>query len=585
MKFFLNVLSTIVGLILFMFIGFFILVGLIGVLSSEPEVRIKDQSVLHLNLNRIIQEQTVENPFAELGLLGSSVNSPLGLIDVKKALKNAAADPKIDGIYLESNFPIAGFSSLSEIRQSLQEFKDSGKFIVAYGEFYSEQGYYIASVADAVHMFPEGEVELNGLGSEFVSIKNTLEKIGVEPEIFRVGDYKSAVEPFLNEKMSPENREQTESFLNSIYDTVIERIAGSRNIDVAKLHEISDEMLVREPADAITYKLVDQLSYQDQMFADIKNRLGLEEKDKIEFVTIKKYMKVASADKYSANKIAVLVGSGNIVSGKAGGGQEIIASDSFNEEIRKLRDDESVKAVVIRINSPGGSALASDAMWREIELLKAKKPVIASMSDVAASGGYYMAMGTDYIMAEPTTITGSIGVFGLWFNAEKLLNDKLGVHSDFVSTGRYSNFLRLSKPMTEEEKLIMQKGVDRIYTTFTTKAAEGRNMPLENLLAVASGRVWSGAQAVENGLVDELGGLDDAVKKAAEMADIEEYRVLIYPPKVDFIQELLNSLNQDVSVRIAKAQLGELYPMMENIKAIKQYEGPQARMPFELRIR
>jgi protease IV len=400
-----------------------------------------------------------------------------------------------------------------------------------------------------------------------------------------VGDYKSAVEPFLNEKMSPENREQTESFLNSIYDTVIERIAGSRNIDVAKLHEISDEMLVREPADAITYKLVDQLSYQDQMFADIKNRLGIEEKDKIEFVTIKKYMKVASADKYSANKIAVLVGSGNIVSGKAGGGQEIIASDSFNEEIRKLRDDESVKAVVIRINSPGGSALASDAMWREIELLKAKKPVIASMSDVAASGGYYMAMGTSYIMAEPTTITGSIGVFGLWFNAEKLLNDKLGVYSDFVSTGRYSNFLSLSKPMTEEEKLIMQKGVDRIYTTFTTKAAEGRNMPLENLLAVASGRVWSGAQAVENGLVDELGGLDDAVKKAAEMADIEEYRVLIYPPKVDFIQELLNSLNDDVSVRIAKAQLGELYPIMENIKAIKQYEGPQARMPFELRIR
>ncbi|MFC2186296.1 signal peptide peptidase SppA [Fulvivirgaceae bacterium LMO-SS25] len=585
MKFFLNVLSTIVGLILFMFIGFFIFVGLIGILSSEPEVRIKNQSVLHLNLNRVIQEQTVDNPFAELGMFGSEVNSPLGLIDLKKALKDASTDPKIEGIYLESNFPIAGFSTLSEIRQSLQEFKDNGKFIVAYGEFYSEQGYYIASIADAVHMFPEGEVELNGLGSEFVSIKNTLEKIGVEPEIFRVGDYKSAVEPFLNEKMSPENREQTESFLNSIYDTVIERIAASRNIELARLHEISDEMLVREPADAVTYKLVDQLSYQDQMYADIKNRLGLEEEADIEFVSVNKYMKVTNTDKYSPNKIAVMVASGNIVSGKAGGGQEIIASDSFNEEIRKLREDESVKAVVLRINSPGGSALASDAMWREIELLKEKKPVITSMSDYAASGGYYMAMGTDYIMAEPTTITGSIGVFGLWFNAERLLNDKLGVNTDYVSTGRYSNFLSLSKPMTEEERQIMQKGVERTYATFTNKAAEGRDMQIEDLLAVASGRVWSGAQAVDNGLVDELGGLDDAVKKAAEMAEVEEYRVLVFPPKVDFIQELINSLNQDVSVRIAKAQLGELYPIMENIKAIKQYEGPQARMPFELRIR
>ncbi|MGE0931896.1 signal peptide peptidase SppA [Peijinzhouia sedimentorum] len=585
MKFFLNVLSTIVGLILFMFIGFFIFVGLIGILSSEPEVRIKNQSVLHLNLNRVIQEQTVDNPFAELGMFGSGVNSPLGLIDLKKALKDASTDPKIEGIYLESNFPVAGFSTLSEIRQSLQEFKDNGKFIVAYGEFYSEQGYYIASIADAVHMFPEGEVELNGLGSEFVSIKNTLEKIGVEPEIFRVGDYKSAVEPFLNEKMSPENREQTESFLNSIYDTVIERIAASRNIELARLHEISDEMLVREPADAVTYKLVDQLSYQDQMYADIKNRLGLEEEADIEFVSVNKYMKVTNTDKYSPNKIAVMVASGNIVSGKAGGGQEIIASDSFNEEIRKLRDDNSVKAVVLRINSPGGSALASDAMWREIELLKEKKPVITSMSDYAASGGYYMAMGTDYIMAEPTTITGSIGVFGLWFNAERLLNDKLGVNTDYVSTGRYSNFLSLSKPMTEEERQIMQKGVERTYATFTNKAAEGRDMQIEDLLAVASGRVWSGAQAVDNGLVDELGGLDDAVKKAAEMAEVEEYRVLVFPPKVDFIQELINSLNQDVSVRIAKAQLGELYPIMENIKAIKQYEGPQARMPFELRIR
>ena len=568
-----------------MFIGFFIFVGLIGILSSEPEVRIKNQSVLHLNLNRVIQEQTVDNPFAELGMFGSGVNSPLGLIDLKKALKDASTDPKIEGIYLESNFPVAGFSTLSEIRQSLQEFKDNGKFIVAYGEFYSEQGYYIASIADAVHMFPEGEVELNGLGSEFVSIKNTLEKIGVEPEIFRVGDYKSAVEPFLNEKMSPENREQTESFLNSIYDTVIERIAASRNIELARLHEISDEMLVREPADAVTYKLIDQLSYQDQMYADIKNRLGLEEEADIEFVSVNKYMKVTNTDKYSPNKIAVMVASGNIVSGKAGGGQEIIASDSFNEEIRKLRDDNSVKAVVLRINSPGGSALASDAMWREIELLKEKKPVITSMSDYAASGGYYMAMGTDYIMAEPTTITGSIGVFGLWFNAERLLNDKLGVNTDYVSTGRYSNFLSLSKPMTEEERQIMQKSVERTYATFTNKAAEGRDMQIEDLLAVASGRVWSGAQAVENGLVDELGGLDDAVKKAAEMAEVEEYRVLVFPPKIDFIQELINNLNQDVSVRIAKAQLGELYPIMENIKAIKQYEGPQARMPFELRIR
>lgn len=585
MKFFLNVLATIVGLILFTIISFFMLIGIIGIIASGEEVRVQKNTVLHVNLNRQILEQAVDNPFAELGLFGSSVASPLGLVDVVEAIRAAAEDENIEGIYLESGMPITGYASLSEIREALLKFKESGKFIVAYSEMYSEGGYYLASVADAVHLFPEGDLDFKGIGYEFVSIKNTLDKIGVKPEIFRVGDFKSAIEPFVNETMSAENREQTEAFIGSIYNSMIQRMAQARSIDPARLRAISDEMEVRTPKNALDLGLVDALSYLDQVNADIRERMGLDEDASVRTISIRQYITVPGKKKFSSNRIAVLIAEGNIVSGKASSGSGNIASETFIEEIRKIRKDKGIKAVVLRINSPGGSALASDAMWREIELLKAEKPVVASMSDVAASGGYYMAMGANHIVADETSITGSIGVFSLWFNVESLMRQKLGVNSDYIGTGRYSNLYSVNRQLTSDERKVFQDGVERVYETFTTKAAEGRNMPVDKLLAVASGRVWSGVQAYENGLIDEMGGLYTAIEKAAELAQLEDYRTVIYPPKTDFLQELLKSLNEGVEVSIARAKLGELYPIAENIKALKEYQGVQARLPFELRIR
>jgi protease-4 len=585
MKFFLNVLATIVGLILFTIISFFMLIGIVGIIASGEEVRVQKNTVLHVNLNRQILEQAVDNPFAELGLFGSTAASPLSLVDVVEAIRAAAEDDNIVGIYLESGMPMTGYASLSEIRNALLKFKESGKFIVAYSETYSEGGYYLASVADAVHLFPEGDLDFKGIGYEFISIKNTLDKIGVKPEIFRVGDFKSAIEPFVNETMSPENREQTEAFIGSIYNSMIQRMAQARSMDPVRLRAISDEMEVRTPKDALELGLVDALSYSDQVNADIRERMGLDKEASVKTIGIRQYIDVPGKKKFSTNRVAVLIAEGNIVSGKASSGSGNIASETFIEEIRKIRKDKGIKAVVLRINSPGGSALASDAMWREIELLKAEKPVVASMSDLAASGGYYMAMGANHIVADETSITGSIGVFSLWFNVESLMRQKLGVNSDYIGTGRYSNLYSLNRQLTSDERKVFQDGVERVYETFTTKAAEGRNMPVDKLLAVASGRVWSGVQAYENGLIDELGGLYTAIEKAAELAELEDYRTVIYPPKTNFLQELLKSLNEGVEVSIARAKLGELYPIAENIKALKEYQGVQARLPFELRIR
>jgi protease-4 len=382
--------------------------------------------------------------------------------------------------------------------------------------------------------------------------------------------------------MSPENREQTTAFINSIYDAMLERMAQSRGISTERMTEISNEYLARTPQLAVELGLADRTSYYDEVLSDLKERVGIDADDDLNTISVGSYMKAKPAAEFSSNKIAILIANGDIVSGTAPVGT--IASESLNKELRKLRDDAGVKAVVLRVNSPGGSALASDAIWREINLLKEEKPVVASFGDVAASGGYYISMNTDYIIAEPTSITGSIGVFSLFFNAENLLREKIGVNSEYIGTGRYSNLFGLNRTLTDPERAVFQEGVERVYETFTTKAAEGRNMELENLLAVASGRVWSGVQAKENGLVDELGGLQMAIEKAAELAELEDYRIVNYPPKVDFFQQLIESLNEGLEVRLAKAKLGELYPVAESVKKLNEYKGVQARLPFELKF-
>ena len=581
LQFFKYVLATIVGL--FSFIIFFVLLGaLLSPGEDLPEV--KEGSVLKLNLNRPITELSEEDPFEELDLPLASSAGSLSLIDLLQSIQYAKGDENIKGIYLDARYTAAGFATLQELRDALLDFKKSGKFIVAYGEIYTEGAYYLASTADQIHLNPIGLIELNGLSSEVPFIKGTLEKLEVKPLVFKVGDFKSAVEPFFLDKMSDANREQVTSYLNSIYDLYLKNVAESREIDLEQLRQISDSMLVRNAETAIQYKLITNISYEDEAQEAIKSLLKLKKDEKIEYIGFKNYSKVAKAKgaKKGKNRIAVIVAEGEIVDGQ--GDNTNIGGDRFAEEIRKARLNKDIKAVVLRINSPGGSALASDIMWREVQLLKKEKPVIASMSDLAASGGYYMAMGCDTIVAQPNTITGSIGIFGVLFEAEDLLKNKIGVTTDRVNTGVFSDLGNPSRKMTEAEKEIIQNQVNRGYEIFTTKAAEGRNMPIEALLKVASGRVWTGAQAKERGLVDILGNLDDAIALAAQKAGIaDDYRIRIYPAKQSFIDRLLKRNSpESVKQKMIQDEMGEFYTYYQQAKRLQNLRGIQARLPFEV---
>lgn len=582
-QFFKYVFATIIGLSLFWVLAVLIVVIIAASASGDSEPHVSDNSVLKLKLDEPIMERGRENPFGDLDIPGQP-EANFGLLDIRKAIKAAKTDPKIKGIYLENESIQAGFSSVEEIREALLDFKKSGKFIVAYAEMYSEGAYYLASVADSVFLNPVGELEFNGLTSTTPYFKGTLAKLEIEPYIFKVGEYKSAVEPFFLDKMSPAAREQSVSFMNSIYNHLLGKISVSRKLDVTYLKSVSDSMKVQSATDALSYKLVDKLGYFDEVLDLLKSKSGIDKDEKVEFVSIKKYIKVASMneEKSGSDKIAVIFASGEIQGSEAD--DDNIGSDEIAEQIRKARLDKKVKAVVLRVNSPGGSALASDVMWREVILCKKEKPIIASMSDVAASGGYYISMGCDSIVAEPTTITGSIGVFGVLFNAKAMFNNKLGTTFDNVSTGQFSDLGSGIRPLKDYEKRSIQKAIEKIYDDFTSKAAQGRRMPVENLRKIASGRVWSGLEAKERGLVDELGGLDKAISIAASKAKLTEgkYRLKLMPDQKNFVEKIMSSLNADAEARIAKAYLGDYYPMVTTMKSIKRYEGIQALMPFSV---
>lgn len=580
------VLATIVGLFLFSFVGFLLLIGISAAFSSsaDKQTEVADNSVLKVNLNGNIAEQGVDNPFSGVGPFNAE-SDVIGVIDLKDALKNAKADPNIKGIYLQSEYPQGGWASLEEIRNALIDFKKSKKFVYAYGEVMTEKGYYLASVADKIYVNPAGGIEWNGLNAELTFFKGTFDKLGIKPEIFRVGEFKSAVEPFILDKMSAPNRLQVSSFLNSVNNHFVGNVAASRGLTVATLKNLADSLKVETPTDALKAKMITDVAYHDQVETDIRKQLGINEKKKIGYVTLSKYSKAEKHVKEGDinQRIAVIVASGDIVSGKAEDNN--IGSESFNAELRKARLDDKVKAVVIRINSPGGSALASDVMWREIQLTKKVKPVIASMSDYAASGGYYMAMGCDKIVAEPNTITGSIGVFSLLFNTETFFKDKLGITYDRVNTNANSDFPAVTHEMSPFQKKTMQQSTERIYAAFTGKVAEGRKLPVDSVRKIASGRVWTGIQAKANGLVDQLGGLDDAIKLAARSAKLGEgdYRVKYLPRKKDFFEQLFSSFSDDEETKL-RAQLGDLAPYVTYLKKLKTMQGIQTRMPFELKI-
>ena len=588
MKFLGNVLAVIVGLFVFGIVAMLIFFGVIGMIasSSEKEVTLEENSILHLDLNgRTLVERTSEEDL----VFGSFLDpfggeNTAGLVNLKKAIGEAKTNENVKGIYLNAGLFGAGQAGLLELREALIDFKTSGKFIVAYDEAYSEGGYFLASVADEIYLNPLGGIDFNGFSSEGIFLKGFFEKVGIKPEVFRVGEFKSAVEPFILDKMSPENRLQTQYFLDDINNHALELISKSRGIAQDSLIRINHQMLVRKPKDAVTYKLATALKYEDEVHSILKEKLGLKEDDQIATINATDLGGMAKSKNItSSNRIAVIFAEGEIVDGNADGA---ISSEKFAKEIRKARKDENIKAIVLRVNSPGGSILASDVIWREMSEAKKVKPVIVSMGEVAASGGYYIAAPADTIVAQPNTITGSIGIFGILFNVQELVNDKLGVTTDVVSTGELSDFGNMARPLTEVERTIIQSSVEDGYETFISRVAEGRGMHPDSVRKVASGRVWTGTQAKARGLVDVLGGLDTAIGiAAAKIKAGDDYRVVYYPEKKPWFEELMVSFSDQVQVRILQSQLGEQYPLFQKIQKIKQYQGVQVRMPQDLVIK
>jgi protease-4 len=580
------VLATIVGLLLFSLVGLLLFVGIAAAVgSSSDEVTVASNSVLELKLDKPLTERKQEAEFTPFGV----GNSSIGLNSLKESIRRAKTDEDIKGILLDLDVVSGGLASLEEVRDALLDFKKSGKFIVAYHETGSEKGYYLSSVADEVYLHPQGLLEFNGLSSEVFFYKRLFDKLGVEPFIFRVGSFKSAVEPYFRENFSDSARYQTVSFLNSINNHSVEQIAAARKLAPAQLKLVQDSMLVHNAEDAKRLGLVTKLGYYDQVLDYLRGKLKLDKDKKPSLVSLSTYEKADKDDdkEVSGNKIAVVYAEGDIVGGK--GGEESIGGTKFAETIRKARLDDKVKAIVLRINSPGGSALASDVIYREVMLAKKVKPVIASMSDVAASGGYYIAMGCDTIVAHPNTITGSIGVFGVLPNLGPLLSDKLGITVDRVTTGKFSDIPTVTRRLTPFEQQSLQREVERTYADFTSKAAQGRRMPVERLRRLASGRVWSGTEAKDRGLVDVLGDFDDAVAIAARRAGLkaDDYRLQALPRRKSGLESFLSMLSgnsEEAETKALKNKLGPLYPVFEQYRTVTQMQGVQARLPYELTI-
>lgn len=586
-QFFKYVLATIVGVTLssvILFLIFFgIMAALVSSVGSEKEFIVKDNSVLKIGLAYPIDERTSNNPF-EGGFNFLNINSDrLGLNDILSRIQSAKEDEKIKGIYLDMSTVPSSFATLEEIRDALIDFKASGKFILAYSEVYSQSAYYLTSTADSVFLNPEGILDFRGLASQSMFFKGTLEKLGIEAQVIKVGTYKSAVEPFILDKMSEPNRQQVSSFLGSIYDHFLQGISTSRNIPADTLRAIANELRVQNAEDAVATKLVDGLKYKDEIISDLKERLGVKEDKEINLVAIEKYNNSkAKPDASVKDRIAVIYATGEIISGEGSDSQ--IGSERISREIRKVREDEKVKAVVLRINSPGGSALASDVIWREVKLTKEAKPIVVSMGDVAASGGYYIACAADSIFAQPNTITGSIGVFGIIPNLEGFFNSKLGITFDEVKTGEYADLGNTTRPLTPGERSIIQQQVDQIYFTFTNKVAQGRNKERVYIDSIGQGRVWTGEQALGLGLVDRLGGIETAIKSAAKMADIEKYRLVNYPALSDPFKALLGNTSDDISAWFMKREMKDAYPFYNQAKQVMEQTGIQARIPYTITI-
>ena len=577
---FASVLGVVLAGIIFTILGIVTMVGMVA--SSDTETVVKENSIFVLDLEGTLSERVKDNP---LQTLMGEENQAYGLDDILASIQKAKDNEDIKGIYLQTAFLETSFASLEEIRHALLDFKESGKFIVAYADQYTQDMYYLASVADKIIVNPQGSISWHGLASQPIFYKDLLKKVGVEMQIFKVGTYKSAVEPFIATEMSDANREQVTAFMASIWGRLLEDVSASRNIPVEALNKLADEMMELQPAETyIANGLADTLLYKDGVLDYLKEISGREADESLRTLSLAEMKNVkrnTPLDK-SGNIIAVYYAFGGIDDSTSP--EEGINSEKVIKDLRKLREDETIKAVVLRVNSPGGSAYGSEQIWREVVLLKEKKPVIVSMGDYAASGGYYISCAADYIVADPTTLTGSIGIFGMFPNMEELLTDKLGLHFDMVKTNKFADMGTLARPFNADERAAMQNYINNGYKLFVKRCADGRGMSVEAIEKIAEGRVWTGATAKELGLVDELGGLDKAIEIAAQKAEVEAYSLLTYPSKESFFSSLMNEGKNNYIKGQLMETLGESYSSLKFIQNVKDMDRIQARMPFDLRI-
>lgn len=584
-------LATITGIIVTSLIGLLFLIMVIGAIiaSAEKTVVVENQSLLLIRLDNQIVDRAPNDPFSDLNLPGFGSSRKIGLDAIVSSIEKAVEDDRIKGIYLDMSIVNGGMAAVEEIRNALIAFRDScDKPVYAYGDMFDQKAYYLASVADQVVLAPQGVIDFRGLGGEVVFFKNALEKLGVEMQIVRHGKFKAAVEPYMLEKMSDENREQTMVYLNSMWDHMLEGIAGHRNVSVEKLNELADEVLAfRKGEKALEAGLVDALKYKDEVLDDLREITGTAPRKGIPVVGVANYakapLKKGKKSTYSRDKIAIIYASGEI--GMSLMGSEGISGVKLSREIRKVRQDSSYKAIVLRIDSPGGSPYDSDVIWREVKLAAEEMVIVASMSNVAASGGYYIACAANKIVANPNTITGSIGVFGTIPNTGELLNNKLGITIDVVKTNEHSDMPSLTRRMTSFERDLMQEYVENIYDVFLDRVSDGRGMTREAIDEIGQGRVWSGENALEIGLVDELGGLNRAVELAAELAGLEKYRTVALPVLADPFQELLKGGTDNVKGRILRSMLGESAGYYELLSRTGQMNGVFARIPYDIDIR
>lgn len=599
-QFFKFMLASIAGTIISIFLFFFILIIVVGGAisaafsqfdQSKKQTSVSDNTILQIKFDQAIVDRGPEDQYNfDFGMF--SQESPIGLNQILKNIRDAKDDSRVPGIFLDLSNVGAGMATVDEIRNALIDFKTSGKWIVSYSEAYSQKAYYLASVADEIYVYPEGIVDFKGLNVGITFFKGTLDRLEIEPQVIRGSNnkFKSAVEPFIMDEMSQANRVQTATWLGAIWSNIKSGISQSRNIPEDKLQTMADEYQIQRAQDAVDNGLATGVMYYDELLEVLRAKTETDPDKDLKMVTLKKYIKSSKPSNqfdfdFKKPKIAIIYATGEINSGD--GTEETIGSEAFANAIREAREDSSVKAIVLRVNSPGGSALASDVIWRETSLAKKAKPLIVSMGDVAASGGYYISAAADEIFAMPNTITGSIGVFGIIPNIKGFLNHKLGITVDGVKTAKHADLGTITRPLTDAEHAIFQNNVDKTYHTFLSRVAEGRDMPSERVDSIGQGRVWSGTDAINIGLIDKFGGLDSAVAEAARMAGITDYGRKILPVRKDPFEKFFEDLGASISTQLVKYQLGddqELLEQFEKVRAIKNMKGIQMRLPYNLDV-